>query len=269
MKVLFIGDIVGKPGVDFVIRVIPALRRREAIDLVIVNGENAEAGSGITRSIYGKLRTALVDCITLGDHAYRKADIFETLDSAEDIVRPGNYPAEAPGRGWTIVKTDRGIEVAVVNLIGRVFMKPVDCPFHAANRILEKIPNDVVVRVVDFHAEATSDKQLMGRMLDGRVSMVLGTHTHVPTADEQILPGGTAFQCDVGMTGPHQGILGRDYAQVLETTLTMRPKTLHVASGDVRMCGALVEVDDATGLAKSIQRIQINEQDAAELVARP
>lgn len=267
MRVLFVGDIVGKPGVDFVVRVIPALRRRESIDLVVVNAENAESGSGITRSIYGKLRTGLVDCITLGDHAYRKTEIFETLDGAEDIIRPANFPPEAPGRGWTIVKTDLGTEVAVINLIGRVFMKPVDCPFHAINQILERIPDHIVVRVVDFHAEATSDKQLMGRMLDGRVSMVLGTHTHVPTADEQIFPGGTAFQCDVGMTGPHDGILGRDFDQVMETTMTLRPRTFHVASSDIRLNGALVEVDDKTGLAVSIRRIQITEQDALVLAA--
>jgi metallophosphoesterase (TIGR00282 family) len=265
VKIFFIGDIVGKPGVDFVVRVLPALRRHYAIDLVVANAENADAGSGITRSIYNKLRTGLVDCVTLGDHAYRKSDILDTLDAASDIIRPANYPPEAAGRGWTIVKTDDGIDVAVVNLIGRVFMKPVDCPFHAAKEILPKIPDDVVVRVVDFHAEATSDKQLMARMLDGRVSMVLGTHTHVPTADEQILPGGTAFQCDVGMTGQHNGILGRDYEQVLASTMTLRNSTLPVANGDLRINGALVEVDSRTGKATAIQRIQCSESDAERL----
>lgn len=267
MKLLFIGDVVGKPGVEMVARVVPALRRRGSIDLVIVNAENADAGSGITRSIYTKLRTALVDCITLGDHAYRKSDIFETLDSADDIIRPANYPPESPGRGWTIVKSDAGTEVAILNLVGRVFMKPVDCPFHAANRIVEKIPDHVRVRVVDFHAEATSDKQLLARMLDGRVSMVLGTHTHVPTADEHILPQGTAFQCDVGMTGPHDGILGRDFGQVFESTMTLRHTPLHVASGDVRINGAIVEVNESSGRATSIQRLAINESAAADLLA--
>jgi metallophosphoesterase (TIGR00282 family) len=266
VKILFIGDIVGKPGVDFVVRVLPALRRHHAIDLVVANAENADAGSGITRSIYNKLRTGLVDCITLGDHAYRKSDILDTLDAASDIIRPAHYPPEAAGRGWTIVKTDDGVDVAVVNLIGRVFMKPVDCPFRAARDILGKIPEDVVVRIVDFHAEATSDKQLMGRMLDGSVSMVLGTHTHVPTADEQILAGGTAFQCDVGMTGPHNGILGRDYDQVLASTMTLRNSTLPVASGDLRINGALVEVDGKTGKATAIQRIQVSERDAERLL---
>jgi hypothetical protein len=266
VRLLFVGDVVGKPGVDFVVRVLPAVRRCHAIDLVVVNAENAEAGSGITRSIYNKLRTGLVDCITLGDHAFRKSEILETLDTAEDIIRPANYPPEAPGRGWTLVKTDSGTEVAVINLIGRVFMKPVDCPFHAVEAILERIPEHVRVRIVDFHAEATSDKQLMGRILDGRVSAVLGTHTHVPTADEQLMPGGTAFQCDVGMTGPHDGILGREYEHVLETTLTMRHKSLHVASGDVRLNGAIVDIDELSGRATAIRRFHLNEIAAAELL---
>jgi metallophosphoesterase (TIGR00282 family) len=262
-----VGDVVGKPGVEFLSRVLPALRRRESIDFVVVNAENAEAGSGITRSIYNKFRTAMVDCITLGDHAFRKTEVFETLDSVADMLRPANFPPEAPGRGWSVLKSDGGHEVAVISLIGRVFMKPVDCPFHAVREILARVPEHVRIRVVDFHAEATSDKQLLGRMLDGQVSMVLGTHTHVPTADEQILPKGTAFQCDVGMTGPHDGILGRDFEQVMETTMTMRPRTFHVATGDVRLNGAIVEVDEASGMAKSIRRIVVTEKDAALLLA--
>jgi metallophosphoesterase (TIGR00282 family) len=262
VKILFVGDVVGKSGVDFVARIVPPLRRREQLDLVVVNAENADAGSGINRSMYHKLRTAMVDCITLGDHAYRKSDILETLDSAEDILRPANHPPEAPGRGWSILKTENDVEVAVISLIGRVFMKPVDCPFHAVDAILQQIPPQVRVRIVDFHAEATSDKQLMGRYLDGRVSMVLGTHTHVATADEQILAGGTAFQCDVGMTGPHNGILGRDYQQVLESTITFRNRTYPVATGDVRLNGAVVDVDERSGRATGIRRIQVGEQDS-------
>lgn len=266
MKILFLGDIVGKPGVEFLARVLPAYRRTQGIDCVVANAENADAGSGINRSIYSRLRTACVDCITLGDHAFRRSDIFETLDSAEDIIRPANFPPDAPGRGWTLITTDSGVRVAVINLIGRVFMKPVDCPFHAVKEILKRIPEDVAVRLIDFHAEATSDKQLMARMVDGQVSMVLGTHTHVATADEQILPGGTAFQCDVGMTGPHGGILGREYLAVLESTLTLRHSTLPVASGDLRINGALVEVDPANGRAKSIGRVRIDEQQAAAML---
>jgi metallophosphoesterase (TIGR00282 family) len=262
---LFVGDIVGKPGVDFAAQIIPPLRRRESLHLVVVNGENADAGSGITRALHKKLIAAEVDCITLGDHAFRRSEILDVLDATDNMIRPANYPREAPGKGWTIVRAGDGTSVAVINLIGRVFMKPVDCPFHAIDRILQEIPDDVVVRLVDFHAEATSDKQLMGRYLDGRVSMVLGTHTHVPTADEQVLPGGTAFQCDVGMTGPHDGILGRQYEQVLETTLSLRPKSFHVAKHDVRLNGAIVDVDQRSGRARSIRRISLNEDDLEQL----
>jgi metallophosphoesterase (TIGR00282 family) len=266
VKIFFIGDIVGKAAVDFLARVLPAFRRQESIDCVIANGENADAGSGMTRSIYNRLRTACIDCITLGDHAFRKSDIFETLESAEDIIRPANFPPDSPGRGWTLITTDSDEKIAVINLLGRVFMKPVDCPFQAIKAILERIPDDVTVRVVDFHAEATSDKQLMARMVDGRVSMVLGTHTHVATADAQILPQGTAFQCDVGMTGPHNGILGRDFDHVLESTLTMRHSTLPVATGDLRIHGTIVEVDESSGRATSIQLVQIDEKYADALL---
>ncbi len=265
MRVLFAGDIVGRPGVDFAVQAIPAIRRQQSLHLVVVNGENADSGSGITRSIHRRLTGAEVDCITLGDHAFRRSEIIDGMDAAVGLIRPANYPAEAPGKGWTVVTASDGTKVAVINLIGRVFMKPVDCPFHAADAILKQIPAEVVVRLVDFHAEATSDKQLMGRYLDGRVSMVLGTHTHVATADEQILPGGTAFQCDVGMTGPHDGILGRQYEQVLETTLTLRPKTFHVAKHDVRLNGAIVDIDQRTGRARSIQRVSLDEEDLEKL----
>ncbi len=265
MRILFIGDIVGKPGVEIVQQVVPALRREESIDLVIANGENAEAGSGITPAIYRKLKEAEVDCITLGDHVYRKRDIIQILESKPDILRPANYPPEAPGRGYTIVKTETGVPVAVINLIGRVFMNPVDCPYHAADHVLEEIAEDITIRFVDFHAEATSDKQLMGRYLDGRVSAVIGTHTHVATADEQIRPGGTAFQCDVGMTGPHDSILGRLTESVLETTYSFRPRNFHVAKNDVRLSGVIIDIDLRTGKAQSIRRISIDERRAEEL----
>ncbi|MCP4078612.1 MAG: TIGR00282 family metallophosphoesterase [Pirellulaceae bacterium] len=262
MRIFFIGDIVGKPGVEIVQQVVPALRRNESIDIVIANGENAESGSGITPSIYRKLKDAEVDCITLGDHAFRKRDIIDTLDSKTDILRPANFPTEAPGQGFTIIKTGTGTKVAVINLIGRVFMKPADCPFHAADQILSQIPDDVPVRFVDFHAEATSDKQLMGHHLDGRVSAMIGTHTHVPTADEHIKQGGTAFLCDVGMTGPHDSILGRSKECVFETTYSFRPRTFHVAKKDSRISGVLIDVDRKTGKAQSIRRLTIDEKQA-------
>ena len=191
---------------------------------MVANAENAAGGSGLTPAIYHELLAAGVDCITLGDHIYRRREIFRILQTEPHIVKPANYPPDAPGRELAVCGRGNGVRVAVFSLLGRVFMPPVDCPFQAADRVLAELPADVRVILLDFHAEATSDKQLMGRHLDGRVTAVLGTHTHVPTADEQILPGGTAFQCDVGMTGPHDSILGRRIDRVLETTRTFRPR---------------------------------------------
>jgi len=257
VRLLLIGDIVGKPGKQIVARAVPMLRRREGIDLVVANGENADGGSGITPETYQALISSGVDCVTLGDHIYRRKEIFDVLDTSTNIVKPANFPPDAPGRDWALVQAADGTPVAVFSLLGRVFMRPVDCPFRAADRVLEEIPSHVKVVLVDFHAEATSDKQLMGRYLDGRVSAVLGTHTHVATADEQILPGGTAFQCDVGMTGPHDSILGRRIDRVLETTVTFRPTYFQVASGDVRLSGTMVDVDPHSGRATGIHRLVV------------
>ena len=243
-------------------QVLPGIKRQESVEVAIVNGENADGGSGITPGIYRKLVAAGADCITLGDHIYRKKEIIEILEQQTNIVKPANYPPEAPGRCWTVITSSTGRKVAVFSLMGRVFMRPVDCPFLAANRVLEEIPQDVKIRVCDFHAEATSDKQLMGRFLDGRVSAVLGTHTHVPTADEQLLPGGTAFQSDVGMTGPHESILGRQIERVMEATITFRPVPFYVAKNDVRLNGAIVDVDPNRGMAQSIRRFCVRERDA-------
>jgi len=261
MRILHIGDIVGKPGRAIIVRALPDLIQRERLDFVVANGENSAAGSGITPAICKELIAAGVDCITLGDHIYRRAEIMSTLQRETNIVKPANYPADAPGRDHAIVTARSGIRVAVISLMGRVFMKPVDCPFQAADRVLSKIPNEIKVRLVDFHAEATSDKQLMGRYLDGRVSSVLGTHTHVPTADEEILPGGTAFQCDLGMTGPHESILGRRVERVLEATISFVPTHFDVATNDVRMNGSIIDVDRVTGKASSIRRVCIKQND--------
>jgi metallophosphoesterase (TIGR00282 family) len=264
VRILFIGDIVGSPGRKVVERAVPLLRQREGLDLVVANAENAAAGSGITPAIYHDLMAAGVDCITLGDHIYRRKEICTVLETETNIVKPANYPPEAPGRELAIVTAAHGVKAAVISLMGRVFMRPVDCPLHAADRVLAQLPPEVRVILVDMHAEATSDKQLMGRYLDGRVTAVLGTHTHVPTADEQILPGGTAFQCDVGMTGPFNSILGRRIDRVLETTRTFEPTQFEVASGDVRLCGAIVEVDSNSGRATGIRRICIREGELAQ-----
>lgn len=265
MRILFIGDIVGRQGLEMVEAVVPALRREQSLSLVVANGENADGGSGITPAIYRRLIGAGVDCVTLGDHIYKKREIIEVLENQPRIIKPANYPAAAPGPDHAIVQAANGVQVAVISLMGRVFMKPVDCPFTAADRVLTSLPDSVVVRVVDFHAEATSDKQLMGRYLDGRVSAVMGTHTHVATADTTILPGGTAFQCDLGMTGPHNSILGRDIEAVLAATTTFRPVAFPVAKGDVRLCGAIVDVDPRGGQARRVERICITERDADRL----
>lgn len=268
MRVLLIGDIVGKPGRHIVATALRGLIDREGLDLVIANGENCAGGAGLTPDNYRELVEAGVHAVTLGDHIYRRREIAEVLESQPNIVKPANYPPQAPGRDLMIVSAQNGVPVAVISLLGRVFMRPVDCPWAAIDRVLATIPPEVKVIFVDFHGEATSDKQLMGRYLDGRVTAVLGTHTHVATADERILPGGTAFQCDVGMTGPFDSILGRRYDRVLETTRTFNPTHFEVATGDVRLSGSIVDVDPASGRALGIRRLCVDEAEAAQLAAR-
>ncbi len=267
MRLLLIGDIVGKPGRQIVVRAVPGLRLTLELDVVVANAENAAGGSGLTPAIYHELISAGVDCITMGDHVFRRREICSVLDGETRIVRPANYPPEAPGRGFTVLRARNGAMVAVFNLLGRVFMPPIDCFLRAADRVLADIPPEVRIILLDFHAEATSDKQVMGRYLDGRVSAVLGTHTHVPTADETILPGGTAFQCDVGMAGPHESILGRRIDRVLETAHTFWPTHFEVASGDCRLRGTVVDVDRETGRATAIRRIDIDQAEAERLGA--
>ena len=263
MRLLFLGDIVGSPGLSLVRRAVPRLRATEQFDLVIVNAENVANGAGLTPSQYRQLRTSGIDAVTLGDHIYRKFDIEEILSvSREPIVKPANFPAQAPGRDHCIVTAADGTRVAVISLQGRTYMKAVDCPFAAADRVLAQLPPEVKIVVVDIHAEATADKYLILHHLKGRVTAVLGTHTHVPTADEQILEG-TAFQCDVGMCGPYDGILGRRVDRVLPTAITSVPHPFDVATGDVRLAGALVEVHAMTGKAISIKRVMWTEAELA------
>ena len=265
MRLLLIGDVVGKPGRQIINRCLRGLIQREQLDLVIANAENAAGGAGLTPANYRELIAAGVDGITLGDHIYRRNEIAGVLQAESNIVKPANFPGDAPGHNCMILRTSDDTPVAVVSLLGRVFMRPVDCPWSAIDGELANLPDDVRVILVDFHAEATSDMQLMGRHLDGRVSAVLGTHTHVATADEQILPGGTAFQCDVGMTGPYDSILGRRVDRVLETTRTFRPTHFEVARDDVRLSGTIVDVDPSTGRATAIRRVVVDEQQAEEL----
>lgn len=256
MNLLFLGDCVGRPGVAAISTHLPGLRRELKLDCVIVNAENAADGSGLTKRQFKKLMDSGVDCITMGDHIYRRDELVETLKYDHRIVKPANYPASAPGRNWTVIKTAKEVPIAVFSLLGRVHMRPVDCPFTAAERVLQEIPEEAKIRICDFHAEATSDKQLMGRFLDGRATAVLGTHTHVPTADARLLPKGTAYQTDVGMTGPYESIIGRDIYRVMQTTLSFEPTHFYVATEDVRLCGALITVDKTTGQAKSITRFE-------------
>jgi 2',3'-cyclic-nucleotide 2'-phosphodiesterase len=261
VRILFIGDIVGKPGRDIVCQAVNGLVVRHELDLVVANAENAAGGSGITPAIYRELVRAGVDAITLGDHIYRRKEIYSVLENESNIVKPANLPPDSIGRDWAVVKGRNGVLVGISCLLGRLFMKPVDSPFQAADRVLAAMPNDVRVRLVDFHAEATSDMQLMGRYLDGRVTAVLGTHTHVPTADETVFPAGTAFQCDVGMTGPFESIIGRRIDRVMETTITGLPTEFDVAAGDVRLCGSIVTVDPETGRASDIRRLCVREAE--------
>jgi 2',3'-cyclic-nucleotide 2'-phosphodiesterase len=277
-RILLVGDIVGKPGTQFVCQAAMWLKKQLNLAALIVNAENSADGSGLTLKDYQRLVSAGVDVITMGDHIYRKREIMEVLDSKPNIVRPANFPPTASGKKWCVMELNQGPRLYVVSLIGRVFMKPVDCPFHAAEKVLEEIrqheaslvaptitmTTDVSLPyyvIIDFHAEATSDKQLMGRMLDGRVTGVLGTHTHVTTADDQILPRGTGFQCDVGMTGAFESILGRKIDSVLEATLTLNPVSFSVATQDVRLSGTWIDACRKTGLCSAIGRVVLRENE--------
>ncbi|MBY0522393.1 MAG: YmdB family metallophosphoesterase [Gemmataceae bacterium] len=259
MRILFIGDIVGQPGVTFLKRAVPALVASEGIDLVIANGENASGGLGMTPGAYRQIREAGVDLVTLGDHIYKKQDIISVLEKDERVCKPANFPPLAPGKEFALATARDGTTVAAFCLIGRTFMRPVDCPFQAADRVLRELEGKASCIIVDMHAEATADKYLMAHHLKGRVSAVLGTHTHVPTADEQIMAPGTAFISDVGMTGPYDSILGRRVDRVLYTTVTFIPSAFDVATGDLRLGGAIVDVDAATGRATAIRRVMLDE----------
>jgi metallophosphoesterase (TIGR00282 family) len=259
IRILCLGDIVGRPGRQVVHQKLPELVRKHAVDLVIANAENIAGGTGITQNLFNKLRSYGVDVVTLGDHVYKKLDIVPTLQNSERIVRPANLSAGAAGRTHTVVTTNAGIQVGVFCLLGRIFMNqlPSNDPFAAADRILEQIPKQVRVCVCDIHAEASSEKVAMGHWLDGRVSMIFGTHTHIPTADAKILPGGSAFISDLGMCGPYDSVLGRRKDRVVKYMTTNMPQPFDVATGDVRLCGALAEIDPETGRALLIERIEV------------
>jgi metallophosphoesterase (TIGR00282 family) len=257
INILCIGDIVGRPGRRILAEKLGHLVREQNIDCVIANAENAAGGSGLTPQIYDKLLKYGVNLITLGDHAYRKREIIETLERAENIVRPANLSPCAAGRDFAIFQTGKGAAVAIISLIGRIFMKPADCPYAAIDRILAALKQKTDIIIVDVHAEATSEKIAMGYYLDGKVSAVFGTHTHVTTADERILPKGTAYITDIGMTGPHDSVLGRKAENVIKSFRTQMPFPFEVATGDVRINAVLIRVDSNTKAAESIERLSI------------
>jgi len=257
MRILFIGDIVGKPGRRAVHELLPELINGYQIDFVIANGENAAAGFGITREIVEDLFENRIDVLTMGNHVWDKKEILDFINDYESLIRPANYPGSAPGRGSVVMPSIKGYHIGVLNLMGRVFMHPLECPFRTAEQEIEKIRKRTKIILVDIHAEATSEKIAMGWFLDGKVTAVVGTHTHVQTADDRILPGGTAYITDVGMTGPFDSVIGTRKEIVLERFLTQIPNRFDVAKGDVRLQAVLIDVDEKTGSALSIERLSL------------
>ena len=257
MKVLFLGDIVGKPGRTAVRHFVPILRERHGLELCVGNSENSAGGAGITPESADDLLEAGLDLLTGGNHTWSRREILPYLDrSGSRQLRPANYPDGAPGRGHGVVTSPGGRKLGVVNLEGRVFMKPLDCPFRAAERLVEALREETRCILVDMHCEATSEKNAMGHFLDGRVSAVLGTHTHVQTADERVLRGGTAYQTDVGMCGPWDSVIGLRKESAIERFLTARHTPFETAQGEAVLQGAIVDIDDQTGRARSILRIR-------------
>lgn len=258
MRILMIGDVVGSPGRRIFRREIPRLREKLGLGAVVVNAENCAAGSGLTAALAKEFSDAGADVITLGDHTWGQKEFAGQIGALENTVRPANFPAECPGRGWTLAVLPT-FRFAVVNLQGRVFMNPVDCPFKAIDRVLAEIPKDVPV-FVDFHAEATSEKITFGYYVDGRVTAVAGTHTHVQTSDATVLPGGTAYITDLGMTGPYISSIGRDLKPVTRRFVTGMPSRFDVAEGPCVLEGAVIEFDPHTKKASSVEALRIREQ---------
>jgi metallophosphoesterase (TIGR00282 family) len=255
VRVLFVADVFGRPGRRALERGIESREGRPSPDLLVVNGENAAGGFGITPDIVREFLAFGVDVITTGNHVWDKRDVYELLDSEPRLLRPDNYPAGNPGRGtWT--GEAAGVRCAVLNLQGRVFMREIDCPFRRLDSLLaDPVVSAAKVVIVDFHAEATAEKIALGRYADGRVTAVIGTHTHVPSADSRILPGGTAYVTDAGMTGPHGGVIGVEAEAAIERFLRLTPNRFTVAGSDIRFQAVAIEIDESTGRARSIERI--------------
>ena len=265
LRVLFLGDVVGEPGRNAVVARLSELKAEHAVDFIIVNGENAAGGRGITGKITIDLLRAGASVVTTGDHVWDQKDVFQFLNLEPRLLRPINYPAGAPGNGFIVLDTPKG-KVATINVQCRTFMQPIlENPFQTLERVIADIRSETRTIVVDVHGETTSEKIAIGRFLDGRVSAVLGTHTHVQTADEEIFPGGTAFLCDAGMCGPTDSILGRAVEPIVKRFLTNLPASLPVAAGPVRLRGAIVDIDEKTGRATKIARV--NEPGPVEKTA--
>jgi metallophosphoesterase (TIGR00282 family) len=258
LKILFIGDIVGEPGRRAVSIILPRLRRQHEVDVVIANGENSAGGSGITPKTAEEIFAAGVNIITSGDHLWDQKEVIGLLQNESRFLRPLNYPQGTPGQGSVVYQANNQAPVAVVNLQGRTFMPDLENPFTFIRAEVERLRQKTNIIFIDLHAEATSEKAAIARMLDGQVSAVIGTHTHVQTADEQIFPGGTAFLSDAGFTGPHESVIGREIEPVIKRFLTLQPQRFAVAENDVKLQGALVEIDDHTGKALSIRRVSEN-----------
>jgi metallophosphoesterase (TIGR00282 family) len=256
LNILFIGDIFAKPGRDVLSGHLRDIVASRSIDLVIANGENAAGGFGITPRLVEELLSEGIDVLTGGNHSWDKKEIIEFISQEPRLLRPANFP-DAPGAGVYRGTTHDGLEYAVINLQGRVFMANTDCPFRTADRILESLPSSCKIRFVDFHAEATSEKVAMGWYLDGRVTAVVGTHTHIPTADERVLPKGTAYITDVGMSGPYDSVIGIEKEAIIERFLKQMPARFEAAEKDARLCAVVVEAEEETGRARRIERLQV------------
>ncbi|KUO52249.1 MAG: metallophosphoesterase [Desulfitibacter sp. BRH_c19] len=255
MKFLFIGDIVGKPGRSIIKNMLPQLEAEFNADMIIANAENAAGGNGLTAQVANELYNDGVDFITLGNHVWDKKDIISFIDTEEKIVRPANYPPATPGKGYKII-TKNNIKICIVNIQGRVYMQALECPFRTMDIILSQIIDQTNIVIVDIHAEATSEKMALGYYLDGKVSAVLGTHTHIQTADNKILPKGTAYITDVGMTGPYESVLGIKKENIISRFLTQMPNRFEVATGLSQLNGVFIEVDDLSGKTVKIERLQ-------------
>ncbi len=255
MKIIFLGDIVGRPGRRAVKELLPVFKEDYSPDYIIANGENTAGGNGITRKTADELFSFGIDMLTMGNHVWDQKEIYDFIDQEERIVRPANYPSGAPGRGYVIKSVGNNTKIGIVNLSGRIFMQPLECPFKILDEIIPEIKKETNIIIVDFHAEATSEKIALAWYVDGRVSAVLGTHTHVQTADERIFPKGTGYITDVGMTGPRDSVIGVKVEPVLSKFISLRPVRFEVAKGPIQLNAVFLEIDSENGITEVIKRL--------------